>query len=96
MVCREPGIGKTALLKDLIGSATGFRVVRAVGVQSKIKLAFAALRQLCGPMLEQPSSPDALGAAFRLSAADAPDRFLVGPGALSLLFGGGRERCGRM
>ena len=52
VVCGEPGVGKTALLESAIGSAAGFRVLRAVGVQSEMELAFAALQQLCGPMLD--------------------------------------------
>ena len=43
----EPGIGKTALLDYAIQSASGFRVVRAAGVESEMELAFAALHQLC-------------------------------------------------
>src|SRR5260370_31418120 len=61
-----PGIGKTALLEDAIESATGFRVARIVGVESEMELAFAALQQLCGPMLDRADrlsapQPDALG-----------------------------------
>jgi DNA-binding CsgD family transcriptional regulator len=86
----EPGVGKTALLEYLVGSADGFRVARAVGVQSEVELAFAALQQLCAPMLDgldglpEPQR-DALGAALGLSAGNAPERFLVGLAALSLL-----------
>jgi len=42
----EPGVGKTALLEYLAGQASGCRVVRAVGVQSEMELAFAVLHQL--------------------------------------------------
>ncbi len=85
-----PGIGKTALLEDAIESATGFRVARIVGVESEMELAFAALQQLCGPMLDRADrlpapQRDALGVAFGLRAGDVPDRFLVGLAALSLL-----------
>jgi ATP-dependent Clp protease ATP-binding subunit ClpA len=34
VVSGEPGVGKTALLESAIGSASGFRVARAVGVES--------------------------------------------------------------
>jgi DNA-binding CsgD family transcriptional regulator len=86
----EPGIGKTALLKAVIGSASGFRVIRAVGVESEMELAFAALQQLCAPMLDgvdrlPAPQRDALSVAFGLHAGDAPDRFLVGLAVLSLL-----------
>src|ERR1700757_4832185 len=43
----EAGIGKTALLEYLIASATDLTVVRAVGVESEMELAYASLHQLC-------------------------------------------------
>src|ERR1700756_89866 len=49
----EPGIGKSALLDYAIDSASGFRIVRAVGVESDMELPFAALQQLCAPMLDR-------------------------------------------
>jgi replication-associated recombination protein RarA len=52
VVYGEPGVGKTALLEYLAGQASGCRVVRAVGIQSEMELAFAALHQLCAPMLD--------------------------------------------
>ena len=86
----EPGVGKTALLDYTIGSAPDFRVLRAVGVESEMELAFASLQQVCAPMLdrlERIPGPrqDALRVAFGLSAGAAPDRFLVGVAALGLL-----------
>jgi hypothetical protein len=79
----EAGIGKTALLDYLAGQASGCRVVRVLGVQSEMELAFAGLHQLCAPMLghlEALPAPqrDALRIVFGLSAGPAPDRFLVG------------------
>jgi len=90
VVLGEPGLGKTALLEYASERATGCRVVRAAAVQSEMELAFAALHQLCAPMLdrlERLPSPqrDALSVAFGLSTGKAPDRFLVGLAALSLL-----------
>jgi hypothetical protein len=90
VVSGEAGIGKTALLEAVIGSASGFRVARAVGVESEMELAFAALQQLCAPMLDRldrlpAPQQDALGVAFGLRAGEAPDRFLVGLAVLSLL-----------
>jgi DNA-binding CsgD family transcriptional regulator len=90
VVCGEPGVGKTALVESVIGSASGFRVLRALGVESEMELAFAALQQLCAPLLDrldQLPGPqqDALGVAFGLRAGKAPDRFLVGLAVLSLL-----------
>ena len=86
----EPGVGKTALLEYAVESAAGLRVVRVAGVESEMELAFAALQQLCAPMLDQLAGlPDpqraALGVAFGLSTGAAPDRFLVGLAVLSLL-----------
>jgi DNA-binding CsgD family transcriptional regulator len=90
VVCGEPGVGKTALLDYLAGRAAGFRVVRAVGVQSEMELAFAGLHQLLAPMLDHLErlpvpQRDALRTAFGLSTGPAPDRFLVGLAVLSLL-----------
>ena len=86
----EPGVGKTALLESAIESGSDLRVARAVGVESEMELAYAALHQLCAPMLdrlERLPAPqrDALGTVFGMSAGDAPDRFLVGLAALGLL-----------
>ena len=49
----EAGIGKTALLEHLIASAPDLTVVRAVGVESEMELAYASLHQLCGPLLDR-------------------------------------------
>jgi DNA-binding CsgD family transcriptional regulator len=90
VVCGDPGVGKTALLEYVVDGATGFRLVRAAGVQSEMELAYAGLHQLLGPMLDRlerlpvPQS-DALRTAFGVSQGSAPDRFFVGLAALSLL-----------
>ena len=86
----EPGVGKTALLQYAIDSASELSVLRAIGVESEMELAFAGLQQLCAPMLdrlERLPGPqrDALATAFGLRAGDAPDRFLVSLAALGLL-----------
>ena len=47
----EAGIGKTALLEHLVASASDMTVVRAVGIESEMELAFASLHQLCSPLL---------------------------------------------
>jgi DNA-binding CsgD family transcriptional regulator len=97
VLCGEPGVGKTALVESAIGSASGFRVVRAVGVESEMELAFAALQQLCAPVLDRldrlaAPQQDALAVAFGLRAGEAPDRFLVGLAVLSLLAEVAEER----
>src|SRR5689334_1441669 len=97
VVSGEPGVGKTALLESAIGSASGFRVARAVGVESEMELAFAALQQLCAPLLDRlPRLPgpqrDALRVAFGLCPGAAPGRFRVGLAALSLLSEAAEQR----
>src|ERR1700678_249205 len=90
VVSGDAGVGKTALLDYLAGQASECRVERAAGVQSEMELPFAALHQLCAPMLEKlrgVTAPqrDALKIAFGMSSGSAPDRFLVGLALLSLL-----------
>src|ERR1041384_2961023 len=85
----EAGIGKTALLEYLIASAPDLTVVRAVGVQSDMELAFASLHQLCGPLLDRleglpAPQRQAMEIVFGLATGEVPDRFLVGLAALSL------------
>src|SRR5262245_61255529 len=48
----EAGVGKTALLEYLAWQASDCRVAGIAGVQSEMELAFAALHQLCAPMLD--------------------------------------------
>jgi DNA-binding CsgD family transcriptional regulator len=86
----EAGVGKTALLEYAIESASDLRVLRAVGVQSERELAYAALHQLCGPMLDglgrlPGPQRDALATTFGLSAGPVPERLLVSLATLSLV-----------
>lgn len=86
----EAGIGKTALLQYLVASAEHCSVLRAVGVELDMELAYASLHQLCAPLLDLRGAlpkpqRQALEVAFGLSAGDTPDRFLVGLAVLSLL-----------
>ena len=53
----EGGVGKTALLEYAIGSAQDFRVLRSVGVEFEMELAFASLHQLCAPILDRRDAP---------------------------------------
>ncbi|MGW2047708.1 helix-turn-helix transcriptional regulator [Streptomyces sp. NPDC001858] len=86
----EPGIGKTALLKYLLGRSAGCRVVKVAGVQSEMELSYAGLHQLCATLvaglgsLPEPQR-EALATALGLEAGPAPNRFLVGLATLSLL-----------
>ena len=86
----EAGVGKTALLEYAIASASDLRVLAAVGVEAEMELAFAALHQLCAPVLDRLErlpvpQRDALQTTFGMRAGPAPDRFLVGLAVLSLL-----------
>ncbi len=86
----EPGGGKTGLLEYAVSSAPEWRVVRTVGVESEAELPFAALQQLCSPLLDRLDrlpgpQRDALRVAFGLSDGTGAERFLVGLATLSLL-----------
>ena len=90
VVSGEAGVGKTALLDYLAANASGCRIARTTGCQSEMELAFAALHQLCAPMLgslQRLPAPqrDAVRTAFGMRSGPVPDRFLVGLGVLSLL-----------
>ncbi|MDX6410253.1 MAG: hypothetical protein QOE13_3324 [Gaiellaceae bacterium] len=86
----DPGVGKTALLEYAITSGSDMRVLRAVGAEAEMELAFAAAHQLCMSVLdrlERLPGPqrDALATTFGLSAGGVPDRFFVGLAVLGLL-----------
>src|SRR5690348_5236490 len=73
----EAGVGKTALLEYVAERASGCRIVRVAGVESEMELAFAALHQICAPMLAgldglPAPQRDALSAAFGLQDGDSP------------------------
>ena len=99
MVLRgEAGIGKTALLEYLIESASDMTVLRAVGVESEMELAYASLHQLCAPVLDRleglaAPQRDALRVVFGvIGGVGPPDRLLVGLGVLSLFSEMAEER----
>jgi DNA-binding CsgD family transcriptional regulator len=90
VVSGEAGVGKTALLDYLAEQAWGCRVVRTAGCHSEMELAFAALHQLCAPLLDSLErlpvpQRDALRIAFGMGSGPIPDRFLVGLAVLNLL-----------
>src|SRR3954467_4468666 len=81
----EAGIGKTALLRYCGRQASGCRLAQIAGVESEMQLPFAALHQLCRPMLGHLAAlpepqEQALRVAFGLGKGPAPDRFAVGLG----------------
>src|SRR5947209_5961105 len=86
----EAGVGKTALLEYAIESAADLTVLRAAGCEGEMELAFAALHQLCAPLLDRlvglpGPQRDALATTFGLGAGPVPDRFFVGLAVLGLL-----------
>src|SRR5215475_10641022 len=93
----EPGVGKTALLDYVARRAAAYRVVRAMGVQSEMELAFAGLHQVCAPMLDRLErlplpQREALETAFGINCGPVPDRFLIGLAVLGLLSEAAAER----
>src|SRR4051794_41919760 len=93
----EAGIGKTALLRYCARQASGCRLVQVAGVESEMELPFAALHQLCAPMLGglatlQGPRGRGLRAASGLTEGGAPARFLGGLAGLGRRAGGPGER----
>jgi DNA-binding CsgD family transcriptional regulator len=86
----DPGVGKTALLDRLVATGEEFHAVRTVGIEGEMELDYAALQQVCAPMLElvdhlpEPQR-EALRVAFGLTRGAAPNPFLVGLAVLGLL-----------
>src|ERR1700724_3558163 len=93
----EAGLGKTALLEWAVEEARQLRVLRAIGAEGEMELPFAALQQLCSPILDRSErlpdpQRDALSVSFGLSAGQTPNPFLVGLAALGLLSEASEER----
>jgi DNA-binding CsgD family transcriptional regulator len=86
----EPGIGKTALLDDIVARATGMNVLAARGVESEAAVPFAGLAELLRPALhalDHIPAPQAaaLAGSLALGPAVSQDRFAIGAATLSLL-----------
>ncbi|MBB5083704.1 LuxR family transcriptional regulator [Nonomuraea endophytica] len=93
----EAGVGKSTLLRYAEGQATRCRIARLTGVESELELPFAALHQLCAPMLASAGvlpAPQrhALNVTFGHAAGSAPDRLVLGLAVLSLLAEAASER----
>ena len=93
----EAGVGKTALLEYLTRRAADCRVISVTAVQWEVELAFAALHQLCAPILdglEVLPAPQRKALRITLGLHDdpVPDRFLVGLAVLSLLAEAAEDR----
>jgi DNA-binding CsgD family transcriptional regulator len=86
----EAGAGKSALLRFAAERAAEWRVATGTGIESEMELAYSGLHQFCAPLLDHLDdlpAPQraALETVFGLRAGEAPDRFLVGLAALTLL-----------
>ena len=88
----EAGIGKTALLDQMVAAATaaGLQTARLTGVEPETQLGYAALHRFLLPLadhLKQLPVPqrDALRSTFGLVAGPPADRFLVALAVLTLL-----------
>ncbi len=86
----DAGIGKTVLLEWAARQAHDMQLARVAGIQAEMGMGFAGLHQLLVPFLGRLDGlprpqRQALGSAFGLVAGPAPDRFLVGLAALTLL-----------
>jgi DNA-binding CsgD family transcriptional regulator len=87
-----PGIGKSSLLDHVRRTTAGFLVIEASGAEFESELPFAALHQLCMPMLAYVDElPEALRVAFGL-AEGTPELFRIGLAALQLLSGAARRQ----
>lgn len=95
VVVGEPGVGKSALVQDLVSAeqaspaADAARVLRTAGVESESPLPFAALHRLLRPVLNFERLPvpqaRALRVAFGLDDGPTVDPFMVGMATLSAL-----------
>ena len=99
MVLGDHGVGKSALLADAADLARdrGFAVLHTAGVQSEANVPYAAMHQLLQPVLPwveslPASQRDAIRAAFAMSDAAAPNRFLIALAVLELLSEAAGER----
>lgn len=94
----EAGIGKTALLAEVVANADDeLRTIHIGGAESEMELAYAGMQQLCGPILRHIDGlPDpqknALQVALGLRDGSAPDRLLVSLAVLTLLGDAGAKR----
>ena len=86
----EPGVGKSALLDELLADAGEATVLRTQGLEVEAPLAFAALHRLLRPLtrlravLPEPQAR-ALRVAFGEEEGPSVEPFLVGVATLSLV-----------
>jgi hypothetical protein len=90
LVRGEPGVGKTALLDELVRLADDFLVIRIEGIESELQLGYAALHRVVLPFMDRIDGlPEpqrvAIRTTFGLDTSAPSDRFLVGLAVLTLL-----------
>src|SRR6185312_4506135 len=88
---------KTALLRYSARQALGCRISQISGVAAELEMPFAALHQLCAPMLEHLDAlptpqQQAMQVAFGMAPGNAPDQFAVGLAVLGLLADAAADR----
>jgi hypothetical protein len=87
----EPGIGKTALLDDLVARAGDVVLIRGAGAESEAELAFAGLHQMFSQMIQEKldllpaPQREAIRVAFGESSGPPPNPFLLGLSVLNRL-----------
>ena len=93
----EAGMGKTALLQAAIEAAEGMTVLRARGVESEVGVPFAALAELCAPVLSlatrlPEAQAETLAGALALEPVAPQARLAIGAALLGLLSLAAEER----
>ena len=86
----EPGVGKSALLEELVADAAEVLVLRTQGLETESPLAFAALHRLLLPvrrLREELPAPQARALRVAFGEEDGPsiEPFLVAVATLSML-----------
>ncbi len=90
-----PGIGKTALLRDVTRGLNGVRVLRCDGYETEWAMPYSALQRAMMPLAGYvvalpPRHQQALRVAGGVQEGPPPDKFLVGLGVLEILDWAGR------
>jgi len=91
VIVGERGIGKSTLLRELASiTSPTVTLLRTTGAEDEAGLAFAAVQQLCMPVLDGAArlpepQQDALLTAVGVRSGSSPDPFLVGLAVLGIL-----------
>ena len=96
IVSGEPGVGKSALLEELVAGAGEVVVLRTQGLEAESPLAFAALHRLLLPVMrlrEHLPAPQARALRVAFGEEDGPpvEPFLVAVATLSMLTAAAEE-----